>query len=266
MRRRTLLAGLTAGITSLAGCVNLTFGSRVERSFDREVPVRDASALALTVTNGDVSIEGDGGDTVRLEGTKWARGDESVLDRLGLQVDREDDLLRIDGNEEDFSRPVGIDVDATIPNSLPVRRAATTNGDVTLRSVSGDGLTVKSSNGEILLESVDAAPKLETVNGDVTARGLSDLASVKTTNGAVDLDLDGLGADARIGTTNGDVEVGLGGIDARIVARTTNGEVSIQGLDVTIDSVGDRRVEGTIGEGGPTLRIETVNGDVRIVE
>ena len=267
MRRRTLLAGLPAAVGSLSGCIYLNLGSRTERSIDREVPVRDATRFSLRVTNGDVSIEGgDGGDAVRLEGTKWTRGDESLLDRLRLQGQREDGHLTIDGNEEDFSKPVGIDVAATIPEDLTVREAVSVNGDVELSSVIGDDLIASSTNGDVALESVDAAPAIATTNGDVRSRELADLESIETANGDVDAELLGLTDDATVETRNGDVTVRLDGVDARIQARTGNGEVSFAGLDVTVDSSSDTRIVGTIGSGGPTLGIETTNGDVTLRE
>jgi DUF4097 and DUF4098 domain-containing protein YvlB len=125
---------------------------------------------------------------------------------------------------------------------------------------------VSSTNGEIVLESVDAAPEITTTNGDVRTGGLADLRSIETVNGDIDAALVGLTGDATIETTNGDVTARLGGIDARIQARTGNGEVSVAGLDVTVDSSGTKRLEGTIGNGGPTLRIETTNGDVTLRE
>ncbi|MFT4889669.1 MAG: DUF4097 and DUF4098 domain-containing protein YvlB [Halobacteriales archaeon] len=266
MRRRNLLAALTTTMGSIAGCVNLNLGQRRERPFERTVPVRDATAFSLLVTNGDVSVDGADRDDVGLSGTKWIRGDEGLLDRLRLQVEREDGHLTIDGNEEDFSKPVGIDVAATIPDDLPVREVVSVNGEIELSSVTGDALAVSSTNGEIVLESVDAAPEITTTNGDVRTGGLADLRSIETVNGDIDAALVGLTGDATIETTNGDVTARLGGIDARIQARTGNGEVSVAGLDVTVDSSGTKRLEGTIGNGGPTLRIETTNGDVTLRE
>ncbi|MEF8757276.1 MAG: DUF4097 family beta strand repeat-containing protein [Halobacteriales archaeon] len=264
MRRRRLLAALSTMMGAIAGCVNLNLGERTERSIERTVPVRDATAFSLLVTNGDVSVDGTDRDDVGLSGTKWARGDESLLDRLRLKVEREDGHLTIDGNEEDFSKPVGIDVTATIPDDLSVREVVSVNGDVEVSSVSGDDLNVSSTNGEIVLDSVDAAPGIATTNGDVRTRELTDLGSIETTNGETDVELLSLTDDATIDTVNGDVTVRLGGIDARIQARTGNGEVSIAGLDVTVDSSSDKRLEGTIGNGGPTLGIETTNGDVTL--
>jgi len=266
MRRRRLLAALTATMGSIAGCVNLNLGERRERSIERTVPVRDATAFSLLVTNGDVSVDGTARDDVGLSGTKWVRGDESLLERLRLQVDREDGHLTIDGNEEDFSKPVGIDVAATIPGDLPVREVVSVNGDVELSSVTGDDLVASSTNGEIVLESVDAAPEIATTNGDVRTRELADLRSIETVNGDVDVELVGLTDVATIETTNGDVTARLGGIDARIQARTGNGEVSVAGLDVAVDTSSDKRLDGTIGNGGPTLGIETTNGDVTLRE
>jgi len=267
MQRRHFLTTLTTTV-ALAGCVNLNLGRRTERSIDRTVPVREATAFSLTVTNGDVSVDGDDREDVRLSGTKWTRGDESLLDRLRLQVEREgeDGDLTIDGNGEDFSKPVGIDVTATIPDALPVREVVSVNGDVELSSVTGDDLTVSSTNGEISLNSVDAAPEIATTNGDVRTRELADLRSIETLNGDVDAELLGLTDDVTIETTNGDVVLRLGGVDARIHARTGNGDVSIAGLDVTVDSSSDDLLEGTIGNGGPTLVIETTNGDVTLRE
>jgi hypothetical protein len=122
-----------------------------------------------------------------------------------------------------------------------------------------------------------------TVNGSVTATGLSADAEAYTVNGGVRLETDGL---ARAQTVNGSIRARMGSpreatpvsfktvngsvhlevpsnINARLKAQTVNGSVQ-SSLSLNDATIGRRRLVGTLGTGGPDLVIETVNGSVQL--
>lgn len=122
----------------------------------------------------------------------------------------------------------------------------TVNGDVDVRRVGGD---VKAStvNGDVDIESGGNA-EASTVNGSIRASMASDLAE-----------------DLRFNTVNGSVTVSLpAGANAEVEAATVNGSLESD-FPLTIQGrFSNRRMRGTIGDGGHLLKLETVNGSVTI--
>ena len=65
-------------------------------------------------------------------------------------------------------------------------------------------------------------------------------------------------------TVNGSVTLTVpASVDADVEIRTTNGRITTD-LPITTTRSSRRRVEGTLGDGGPELRLKTVNGSVRL--
>jgi hypothetical protein len=123
-----------------------------------------------------------------------------------------------------------------------------------------------------------------TVNGNVDAEGLSADVEARTVNGNVEVSTAGL---ARAGTVNGNVEVTMGRADwsdglefktvngnielklpsalsAEVDAKTLNGNILTDFPMTVRGTYSRRRLTGTVGGGGRELRLETVNGTIRL--
>jgi len=123
-----------------------------------------------------------------------------------------------------------------------------------------------------------------TVNGDARASGITGDAEVSTVNGSVLVEAAG---NAEGHTVNGDVEVSMGRTDPEgpievetvngnvivtltgtpnldVRARTTNGDIETDFPLTVKGRFGPRTLTGTIGSGGKSLTLGTVNGDIRI--
>ena len=124
--------------------------------------------------------------------------------------------------------------------------AGTVNGDVNVRRVAGD-VRASTVNGDVNVESGGNAQG-STVNGSIRATMGTDLRS--------DLDFN---------TVNGSVTVALpAGANAEVEASTVNGSMSSD-FPLTVQGrFSNRRMRGTIGDGGHRLRLETVNGGIEI--
>ena len=122
-------------------------------------------------------------------------------------------------------------------------------------------------NGSVKLADLDGAINAETTNGSVTLNDLAGDVHARTTNGSLHVALAGTqwhGAGLFTETTNGGVTVTAApGYSAHLVAETTNGGLHV-GLPVTGQNGGRKHVDGTIGQGGPTVQFETTNGGVHI--
>ncbi len=123
-----------------------------------------------------------------------------------------------------------------------------------------------------------------TVNGGISAQGIEAEAEAYTVNGGIDIEAGGLaraetvngGITARVGradwkemlalkTVNGGIVVSLpGDAAANIKAATVNGDIETDFPLTVKGKFGRRRIEGSIGGGGPVLEMETVNGDIRL--
>ena len=110
---------------------------------------------------------------------------------------------------------------------------------------------------------VTAAAHLETVNGQINARGLGGEVKASTVNGGVDIALAALTGDVSVETTNGGVTVRLpGDAKALLLGRTTNGGLSVDGLQVEEVERSRRRVEAKLNGGGRRVEAETTNGGI----
>lgn len=123
-----------------------------------------------------------------------------------------------------------------------------------------------------------------TVNGDVTARGLTADVVAHTVNGQIDVATQG---SAQASTVNGSMDVTMGRSDwrdelefetvnggitltfsgdlnAEVSASTVNGSISTD-YPLTIQGrFGPKRLRGVIGDGGRTLTLATVNGSIEL--
>lgn len=146
------------------------------------------------------------------------------------------------GNYDNDTR---VDFRIEVPEGVDLV-VGTVNGDVDVRRVAGD---VKAStvNGDVEVESGGNA-EASTVNGSVRAAMAGDLES-----------------DLRFSTVNGSLEVSLPeGANADVEAATVNGSLQSD-FPLTIRGrFSNHRMQGTIGDGGHRLRLETVNGGIRI--
>ena len=128
-------------------------------------------------------------------------------------------------------------------------------------------LRVSTHNGGISVEDIDARLDLGAVNGGIVLRGVSGDVRGETTNGPLDVDLDGdrwrgTGLDLR--TTNGPINLGIPqGYSARLETGTTNGGMRID-FPITLQGSIGRRITTQLGNGGPPIRAVTTNGPVAI--
>jgi len=111
-----------------------------------------------------------------------------------------------------------------------------------------------------------------TSNGTIRVQ-LTDLASDKpvrlqTTNGGVDLRMDGTPkGDVRALTTNGSITLRApASLNARLHATTTNSSVTTDFSLATTNESSKKKIDGNIGSGGPRIDLTTTNGQIRVLK
>ena len=270
----SLVAVTIIAITLLAaaGC---TAGPTETR--DDSFSVNGTATLVVNSDNGWIKVNTGTDDEVRIQAT--LRG----IDRIDYEVSRDGNTITVVAEIDQgwFISNVGVDITITAPVNTDVE-LETSNGAIELNGIEGTG-TLRTSNGEIVLENVKGDFEGRTSNGKIEVDTLEGTAFLRTSNGGLDLqevigEVDaetsngGIpysgdmipGGDNRLITSNGNVDVELMGTRSiKLDASTNNGDVTSE-LPITATTTSDDHLVGTIGDGEADLYIESSNGDVTI--
>jgi putative adhesin len=130
-------------------------------------------------------------------------------------------------------------------------------------------LSIDATNGGINIEDVRGRIDAHTVNGGIQLNDVGGEIRGETVNGGLHVELagekyDGPGLDLK--TVNGGVTLRVpSDFSAELDARTANGGISVD-FPVTISGLinNRRQITGTLGSGGPRLRLSAVNGGITI--
>jgi hypothetical protein len=122
-------------------------------------------------------------------------------------------------------------------------------------------------NGGIEISNIDGEIHAQTTNGGLTLHDLGGKVHATTVNGGLNIVLDGNqwhGEGLFAKSTNGGVTVKTPEhYSAHLIAATVNGGISI-GFPITISGSIRNHIDTQIGQGGPTIQVETTNGGVSI--
>ena len=123
-------------------------------------------------------------------------------------------------------------------------------------------------NGGLQIHGVSAPVEAATVNGKITVITSTGPVQATTVNGSIEAIMESLtSGDVRLTTVNGSVMAGLPrDINATIDAQTVNGRVETDFRVNVSGKLSPRHLRGTIGTGGPTLKLVTVNGSIGLHE
>lgn len=213
--------------------------------------------LEVKGVNGWIHIERAGGSRTEVSAVKRAR--RSNPDEVRIEV---------------VPRADGVTVCAVYPGRFGEKNSCeggqnVRNNDVqvefTVRLASGVRCLARTVNGEIEAAAVDGPVDARTVNGSIQVAS-SRAVSAETVNGSIRVSMGELGRDdLAFRTVNGSVTLTIGGpIDARLRARTVNGEIESD-FPLTVEGrISRHRLDATLGRGGPEVRMETVNGGIRL--
>ena len=220
--------------------------------------------LEVKGVNGDVRAVLASGTEAVVNATKHSR--RSDPDEVEIKVVESDD---------------GITICAVYPTPRHARQentcepgdrwhSSTEDNDVTVdfevrvpAGVEFDGQTV---NGEMSAEGLKADVHASTVNGDVRV-STTGLAEASTVNGSVYAEMGQSNWDDQLefSTVNGGITLVMPGkLDTEVRASTVNGEIESDYPLTISGKFGPRRLRGTIGAGGRTLSLSTVNGEIRL--
>jgi hypothetical protein len=224
----------------------------------RHCEIREQSLPSIGRLNIDAGQ--NGGTTVK----GWLRGDVLVRARIEASAETEGAaatmasrvLIDGSGGQVRASGPEAVnDSWWSVTYEIFVPQAT----DLTLKTHNG-GINISDVRGRLAFDGVNGGVRLKRVAGEINGR---------TVNGGIDVELAGVGFDARqieLSTVNGGVTVTMpSDYSARVQTETGMGRVQSDfPLPPDTGNSRSRRMDFTIGSGGPPIHITTGNGSIRL--
>jgi len=221
----------------------------VREEFHQTYPLTKSGRLQLENVNGSVRITTWDKEEVKVDAIKKAKQQEH-LEEVKIDITSSADSLKIRTKYPDrksSNNSTTVEYTLTVPKQSHLGKISNVNGSVEIENAGGD-VAVSSVNGAVLATGLSGEAQLSTVNGSVRASfaGLKSPVSIKSVNGSVTLVLP---ANA----------------NADVAAETVNGEIH---SDFSVQpkkgfSTGSK-LQGKLGEGGPAVKLATVNGGIRL--
>ena|SRR5882757_8037012 len=254
----------------------------IQKSFS----VAGAAHKSIEIDNvfGSIEVVGDSSDQVQLVVDKTTRAEskdalalahkEVTLDitqpdgGLKLYVDGPfrcqcEDGCRGSRRRDEEGYIVKMDFELHVPNNVDIKVKTVNEGRVIVRNITGN-FTARNVNGDIELDGMAGSGFAHTVNGPVKVsfrENPRENSSFQSVNGNIDLLFArGLSADFRFKTFNGGVYS-----DFPVTTLPAHATTEERHAGKVVFHA-DRFTAGRVNAGGPEIKIENLNGDIRILE
>lgn len=269
-----------AAVLALAGLSSWA----AEATFDRTLNVNGHVELSVNTGSGNIHITRGTGDKVHIFGrvhSNWGNAEERVKQvAANPPIEQTGNIIRIGKQHEFTFRNISIDYEIQAPENAFLD-AGSGSGDINVEGV-GENAKLNTGSGNIHARGVTGGFTVNTGSGDIVAE-LNGTGDVKAGTGSGNLELRNVHGMLKAGTGSGDIKVsgsptsdwkletGSGNVELWpgssgfvLDASTGSGsvhtdhEMSVQG------SFDKHHITGKVNGGGPTVRVQTGSGDVRI--
>jgi hypothetical protein len=273
MRRKitTLALAVAAAVPLITACAPTRAYAQSKQSdtpFTWSGAVQAGRWVYVRNLNGSVRVEEGTGNKVEVRAEKqWRRGNPDDVKITVKQVGSGSGDVLICALWNDRS---SCDEDGYHSHSDGWVHGDNDRNDVSVQFViklpAGVKVDASTVNGGVDVDGATSDVIARTVNGSVDARSTGGAVSARTTNGDIMASSPKLDGDhTEFSTVNGTITVSLpASVNAEVDMRTVNGRLSSD-FPLTIEgSFNPRRLHATLGKGGATLRLSTVNGSIRL--
>lgn len=283
---------ITLDVSTMRGRIDVTAGEAHRVVIGGAATVRigwDVPADALEIAKriaANPPIERSG-NTFRLRPPADRTDQKAVTVSYQVQVPPDTEVIAVSDSGATTIRKVG--------GRVSVR---TQSASIELHELGG-AVTVNTGSGAVAVDGVAGALEVTTSSSSITGTELGGSVRVRTGSGAVDVGLTGTddvdvetsssgirivgargglktntqsgrviaqGAPGRpwtVSTGSGSVEMTVAAPAVTIDAETGSGSVTVEGAQVA-GSVTKKKVEGTVGGGGPRLGVNSRSGSIRL--
>jgi len=243
MRKASLAAILFAAIA-----IPAVPGFAAQDSYDRVLPMRSGGSLLLENVTGSINIVGWDREAVEVQAVKKAN---SPADLPSVQIaavanDNRVEIKTVYPADENVE--VAVNYTVRVPRRVWLEQVATVNGAVHVSGVEGAG-------------------ELRSVNGDVTVTDSRGGFSAHTTNGDIREEVAQLVSSQplTLETINGSVALAVPpDTPAALEVRCWNGDFHSDFAMTMVGAYSPRSFQGSLGGGGTSVHLHTVNGPVRV--
>jgi hypothetical protein len=258
--------------------LNVRAEEKIEKSF-----AMPAAHRSLEIDNvwGSIEVVGTSSDQARLTVNKSIRAEskeklEQARKDVTLDITQQPDSLKLYVNgpfrcdchdctrfRDDQGYIVKMDFQLQVPRDIDIKIKTVNEGRVSVRDINGSFL-VRNVNGDIQIHNIAGSGTARTVNGPVKVsfrQNPREASDFQTVNGNIELQFArDLSADFRFKTFNGGIYS-----DFPVTALPVAGmQQERHGAKVVFRA--DRYTGARIASGGPQIKVENLNGDIRILE
>jgi len=247
-------------LTTLALLAALTTQSD---DFSWHRPVAAGKSIEIVGVNGSIDVSGSSGREVEVFATKKSRRYDPA--DVEISVVEHADGITICAvyppgrrGEENECRPGGKGRNNTRNNDVEVTW--------TVKVPRGVRFVGRTVNGHVHADGLAAEAEAHSVNGSITLATTA-WASASTVNGSISVRMGRAdwSGETELSTVNGGITVDLPeSASMEVDASTVNGSMSTDFPLTVRGKWGPRRMNGTIGQGGRSLSLSTVNGSMSL--
>jgi hypothetical protein len=256
-----------------------------EATFEKTLSVSGAVTLHVSTGSGNIHITPGSDSQVhifgRVKSHGFGDGDEKVREIAAHPpIEQTGSILRIGGHQENMHN-ISIDYEIQAP-AKTFLEASSGSGNVEDEGV-GVNARLNTGSGNIHAKGLNESFSVETGSGDIYAEQTGS-GDVKANTGSGNIELRNISGGLRAETGSGDIKLGgqpkagwkittgSGNVEMwaerspfTLEASTGSGQIKTDQEMLVQGSVDNHHhLTGKINGGGPTVRVETGSGDIRI--
>jgi hypothetical protein len=254
-----------------------------EATFERTLSVSGRVELSVSTGSGNIHLTRGADNQVHVYGkvkSGWGGSEERVREIAAHPpIEQTGNIIRIGSHHENLHN-ISIDYEIQAPGNAFLE-AGSGSGDITVDGV-GENAKISTGSGNIHASGLHGGFTVDTGSGNIYAEQTGQ-GDVKAQTGSGNIELRDLRGGLRAGTGSGDIKVGgtpasdwkletgsgnvefwPGSAAITLDASTGSGSVHTDREMMTQGTQDHHHVTGKINGGGPTVRIETGSGDIRV--
>ena len=254
-----------------------------EQTFERTLSVNGRVELSVATGSGTIHITQGPGSQIHIFGrvkSSWGGNDEKVRDIAAHPpIEQTGNIVRIGVRHENLHN-ISIDYEIQAPAESFLDAGSgsgnvvddgvgenaklnTGSGNIQATGLRGN-FTVATGSGNIYAEQISAGDvKAETGSGNIEVKNIKGSLRAETGSGGIKAG----GAPTapwHLQTGSGGVELWVGDAPVTLDAESGSGSIHTDREMLTQGSTDRHHVTGKLNGGGPTVRVETGSGDIRV--
>jgi Toastrack DUF4097 len=259
----------------------LSVVARADSRIEKTLALAPGGEFVLEADGGSVTVTGSSASGARIVVTS-NRDDLQSL--YTFNFESSNGLVRVTARKKSFQwfSNANLHFDVTVPSQTRLS-VKTGGGSVKVSSLEGEqnlgtsggsinaldvhgNVVARTSGGGITVNSLDGSLEARTIGGSIHIEGLTGRVSAHTSGGSIRATLArGNSQGGQLETSGGSIRVSLDPTaNLNLDASTSGGSVSTD-LPVRVQgTISHSSLHGSIGSGGPTLRLHTSGGSIHI--